>query len=95
MRNVFPRMGTQPTMVDSDDDRQLLRDVSPIQDAVHTPGLEEFALSNDSQRLVVEPPSRRVALALLNTPESTPRHTDGKFPGLHTGNQWCDQQSSR
>ena len=47
VRNVCPRLGTQPTMVDSDDDRPLLRLIPPVQDAVHPPGPELF-VSADS-----------------------------------------------
>ena len=40
---------TQPTMVDSDDDRPLLSVIQPVQDAVHSPGPELFVLSDDGQ----------------------------------------------
>ena len=46
VRNVCPRLGTQPTMVDSDEDRPLL---SIVQDAVHSPAPKLFVLSDDAQ----------------------------------------------
>ena len=66
VRNVFPRLGTQSTMVDSDDDRPLLRAVSPRLDAVHP------FCHDDGHPWGPEPPSRRVVLVpqLSDTPQS-------------------------
>ena len=60
VRNVCSRLGTQPTMVDSDDDRPLL--IHPVQDAVHPPDPELFVLSDDGQPTAPVPPTSRVLL---------------------------------
>ena len=61
-----PRLGTQSTVVDSDDDRPLLRAVSPRLNAVHP------FCQDDGQPWGPEPPSRRIVLVpqLSDTPQS-------------------------
>ena len=76
---VHQAVCTQPTMVDSDDDRPLLRVIHPVQDAVHPPGPD--VLSDDGQPTAPVPPTNRVLL-VPESEDSTQAASTGVAQGI-------------
>ena len=75
VRNVFPRLATQSTVADNDDDRPLVHVLTDVVVPVQAP--EVHILSDAEPRAPVRP-SRRVAL--VPEPEDTPQSFQDMHP---------------